>query len=508
MKRKSKQKKQQGNLFPCSLEDVKTALSQSMNDNPDFYAKFIDISDQQRIGFYYISSITDDKVLYNQIVSTLMEAKKYLDYKSIDNMIPLPEPTKEKKVDKIDDHLLQGAVCIYIENETSCVNYSIPRQESRSPEPPETESLIFGPQVAFTGSIETNVNIVRNMVDSKQLKIEKFLVGEKIPTEVQMVYLDDLANDDVINEFRNRLTGLEVEDILNSSTLSQKIEDNPYSIFPQLLVTELPDRFTYSLKEGKIGVLVDNSHTSIIGPITFTSFFESTEDLYSRWTIGAFIRLMRIMAMVLSISMTPLYVAALTYHYEVIPEALLLALGESRSRVPFPPLFETLLLETLMEFIREAGARLPTKVGQTMGIVGGIVVGQAVVQAGFTSNILIILVALSALASFTTPSYLMGSALRIVRFSIILISGVFGFVGFFFAMAFILIHLLRLRSLELPYTAPFYPFQYKDLDESLIRLPYVLDRNRAKSNLPKKVGRNASRSQHPIFRTSKKDIDE
>ena len=175
--------------------------------------------------------------------------------------------------------------------------------------------------------------------------------------------------------------------------------------------------------------------------------------------------------MVVSIFFTAIYVAALTFHYEIIPQTLLIPLGESRSRVPFPPIIEALLLEVMIELLREAGARLPTKVGQTMGIVGGIVVGTAAVEAGFTSNILIIIIAVSALASFTTPNYMMGNVIRILRFPLIILAGMWGFYGLMVGFCFLLIHLLRQSSLGTPFLAPFYPPRFEDWRDSIIRLP-------------------------------------
>ncbi|MBW9234449.1 spore germination protein, partial [Leptospira santarosai] len=184
-------------------------------------------------------------------------------------------------------------------------------------------------------------------------------------------------------------------------------------------------------------------------------FFQSREDQNLRWPIASFLRILRFSAVFLSIYLTPMYVAALTFHYEIIPQSLLVPLSESRALVPFPPIIEALLLELIIELLREAGARLPTKVGQTIGIVGGIVIGTAAVQAGITSNILIIIVALSALASFTTPSYMMGNVIRVIRFPLILLAGFWGFYGIMLGFCFVLIHLIRQSSLGSPYTAPF-----------------------------------------------------
>jgi len=265
----------------------------------------------------------------------------------------------------------------------------------------------------------------------------------------------------------------------------------------------LPDRLSLALLKGKVGVLLDRSPAAIYGPTTFFSFFESTEDVYMRWNMGSFLRMLRLVAIFLSVLLTPAYVAVLTYHYEVIPSPLLVSLGQSRSNVPFPPIFEALLLEFIIEMLREAGARLPTKVGQTMGIVGGIVIGQASVEAGFTSNILIIIIAISALGSFTTPSYIMGSAIRIVRFPIIILAGFWGGVGIMIGFCILLIHLLRMSTLGRPYLTPIYPFSYHDLRYSIFRLPLQYLGGRPETNEP------TDKRRYPLKKAKTiKDVDE
>ncbi|MER2170879.1 MAG: spore germination protein, partial [Psychrobacillus psychrodurans] len=209
---------------------------------------------------------------------------------------------------------------------------------------------------------------------------------------------------------------------------------------------------------------------------SFIEFFHSREDKNLRWPVATFIRLLRFAALFISIFFTPMYVASLTFHYEVIPQPLLVPLSESRAIVPFPPILEALFLELIIELLREAGARLPTKIGQTIGIVGGIVLGTAAVQAGITSNILIIIIALCALSSFTTPNYIMGNVIRVLRFPIIILAGFWGYYGIIFAFCFLLIHLLRQTSLGAPYMSPFYPPRFKNWGDSIIRLPikYVI----------------------------------
>ncbi|WP_027963812.1 spore germination protein [Halalkalibacillus halophilus] len=489
-------------IFPCQLTELEKKLHEDyFLDSPDLTTKQIDF-DNKSCVILYLNHMVRKQYLYNQLIKPI-QFSTTASYEQFKRIVPVAGDEALNTLDAIGEELIGGAACVYIEGEDYALTFPVPKLEKRNPERAEAESLIFGPKISFTESLDTNLNIVHWRMDTKTLKVEKFIIGNTVPTEVRLIYLEELANEDNVIEMRRRLEELSVDDIIESSTLTQYIEDNSYTIFPQFLVTELPDRFCYSLKEGKLGLLVDKSPTGIIAPINFLSFFESTEDLYTRWSMGSFIRVMRIVAMFISVVLTPLYVAALTFHYEIIPTALLVSLGHSRSRVPFPPLIEAFVLEILIELVREAGARLPTKVGQTMGIVGGIVIGQAVVQAGFTSNILIIIVALSALASYTAPSYLMGSAIRIIRFPIILLAGMWGFIGIIFSLSFIVIHLIKQRSLNRPYFAPIYPFQPRDVDNSLIRLPFLSSNKRAYSGSPKKI----TRFKKPN-KNKPKDIDE
>ncbi|MGM8214784.1 spore germination protein [Bacillaceae bacterium W0354] len=499
-------RKKNSTYFPCEIDQLKKDLKNALKSVPDYRTKLIK-HDEQNIIVCFLDYMVDKKTLYDDVIIKIQEKNGKWDQASLINELPLENGIEETKLEDIERAIKNGSVIIYIEQDNSCVSIPIQKQENRNIEKAETESIIFGPKLGFTESLYVNLNIVRNQIDNPNLATETFTVGKTVPTEVRLIYLESIANEEDVIEMRQRLKKLEIDDILEGNTLTQFIEDNSYSIFPQFLNTELPDRFCYSIKEGKIGLLVDKSPSGIIAPSNFLSFFESTEDLYTRWNMGSFIRILRILATFISIILTPTYVTALTYHYEIIPQQMLVALGHSRSRVPFSPLMEALILEIFIEFIREAGARLPTKVGQTMGIVGGIVIGQAIVQAGFTSNILIIVVALSALASFTAPSYLMGSAIRIIRFPLILLAGFWGILGLMFGVAFLSIHLLRQRSLNRPYLAPIYPLQIKDLDNSIFRLPFLQSNHRAYTNQPKKKKRFPEPTKKRKKKNSK-DIDE
>ncbi|WP_281976105.1 spore germination protein [Halobacillus litoralis] len=474
--------------LPMKADAYMDVMKTQFNDSPDLIQKVFHIKGQAII-VHFISYQVKRERLERDLLENITNSQKRWTNEGLINKIPLSSTEKQSSLEQITTKLIHGSVAVYIEGEKEAVLFALPQQDHRSLNRAETESLVFGPQVSFTESLITNLNVVRWRLDTDDLVVEKLIVGERIQSEVRIVYLKSLANDENVETMRQRIKDLKVAEVEDTSVLGQLIEDSTSSVFPQLIFTELPDRFCNSVSKGRVGVMVDKSPTMLIGPMTLFSFFESTEDLYMRWNMGSFIRLLRFLAMALSIVLTPMYVAALTFHYEVIPSTLLVSLGQSRSTVPFPPVLEALLLEVLIELLREAGARLPTKVGQTMGIVGGIVLGQAAVKAGFTSNILIIIIALSALASFTAPSYLMGTAIRVIRFPMIILAGAWGLIGIVFALSFLVIHLLKQKSLGRPYLAPIYPFQWKDFNDSIFRLPFKKNTNRPLNVMPKDTER-------------------
>lgn len=501
-RREMKKSIDQGLPHSFDIEIFHKELLALLSNSEDLVFRVITKGDQ-KIAVAYFDDLINPTSMQDSIVRPIEESSEELDYHLIKDTINIAKLTTTNAITDVVDNLVNGTAYIFKEGDTHGVLADVADKGTRALEKAETESLVFGPKISFTESITKNLNLIRSNINDPKLCVETFMIGSRTKKKVQMVYIKDIAEEENVNTFRQRMTDIEIDSIVDSTVLAQLIEDNSFTFFPQFITTELPDRCTISLLHGKIALLVDRSPTAIIGPSTFINFFESTEDIYMRWNMGTFLRFVRFVAIFFSILLTPAYVAVLTYHYEVIPSALLVSLGQSRSNVPFPPVFEALLLEFIIELLREAGARLPTKVGQTMGIVGGIVIGQASVQAGFTSNILIIIIAISALGSFTAPSYAIGTAVRIIRFPIIVMAGLYGGVGIMFCFCFILIHLLKITTLGRPYLSPIYPFRFSDLKYSIFRMPYQYLVKRPVSNNPIDKGR------IPIKKAKrKKDVDE
>ncbi|WP_235822827.1 spore germination protein [Cytobacillus massiliigabonensis] len=442
----------------------------------DEFTQFTYASRSSTLCIGYYSSLVDTEILHRDILPYLKELE---DITSLPNVIPIEEVALEKDPAKIQDQLLRGHVIIFDTNNLQQMGLAKASVErTRQVTLPEVEFSVVGPKEAFVEALDTNINLVRKRLPLRELIIKELQIGKISKTRVSVLYIEGIANKENVNTVIQRLSELQVDQINDSSYLTQLIQDNQNSPFPQLIDTERPDRIASVLGEGKVAILVDGAPHGLIGPTTFFEFFSAFEDYFLNWTIASFFRLVRFFAVLFSILVTPIYVAVLTYHYELIPKDMLSTLITSRSAIPLPPILEALVLELTIELLREAGARLPTKVGQTIGIVGGIVIGTASVEAGLTSNVLLIIVALGALASFTTPVYQMGNTIRLIRFPFLLMAHYIGLLGVAISFCFLLIHLLRLSSLGRPFLEPFYPLRIQDLKDSLIRLPFSMQSKR------------------------------
>lgn len=396
-----------------------------------------------------------------------------------ENLAPLLERSQFARAATLTEAVegvLDGQAVLFCRKEAWLVHVSKP--PGRNVEQSEVEGSITGPHDGFTETADLNLALIRRRLKSARLKAVKLRVGELSHTDVYVLYIEDIANAAYVEEMLSRIRDVGVDVVQEANALVQLIEDHPNSIFPQFYTTERPDIAVIKLSHGRIVVLVDGSPTVITAPASLMEYFSATDDFYMRWISATGLRILRFLAFVITVSLTAFYVSMTTYHYELIPRTLLVNLAESRARVPFPPLYEALFMEVTIEMLREAGARLPSKIGQTIGIVGGIVIGQAAVQAGFTSNILIIAVASSAIASFVIPSYMMSTSLRVLRFGLILLAGLWGNLGLMLGFGFIIAELANLTVLKSSYLTPLAPFHPKDWKRLIIRGPYWALRER------------------------------
>jgi hypothetical protein len=432
-----------------------------------------------QIFILYFTTLIDHKTMERVFLPYLNEYEKKkdnsLDIHQFKNNLPLEDVIKTQDAKEIEEKIHQGYVLIKFENTSEdclLVNVSNLSKGVRESNETENEFNVIGPKLGFVESLDTNILLLRAKLKSPLLTTEEIVLGTLSKTRVIIVYLDGITNEEHIETVKKRLSEIDIDIIWDTTVIDQIIRENSHTPFPLYLTTERVDKVAYALTTGQVVIFSDGSPYAISGPSTIADFLLSSEEYYYNWVIGSFLRLTRIFAIIFSIFSSSIYVAVVTFHYEVIPADLLGPLIKSRANVPFPPLLEVLFLEMTIELLREAGARLPTKVGQTLGIVGGIVIGQAAVMAGLTSNILLIIVSLSALASFTTPTMVMSNTIRILRFPFIIMSSLLGGLGIMIGFAVLLCHLFKLKSFDTPYMVPLYPFRPNNLADSIIRPPY------------------------------------
>ncbi len=338
----------------------------------------------------------------------------------------------------------------------------------------ESEKVIRGSNEGFSESIKLNTALIRKRLRSPHVKVKESFAGRRTHTNVDLVYMKDLIHPKMLEEIENRLSEFEIDGALDSGIVEQLTEKRKYSPFPQFQTTQRPDRAAMAILEGRIVLLSDNSPVALILPATYNTFIQTSDDYYSRWEIASFTRALRYLASILAMVFPGLYLAMTNFHTQILPTDLLLSLAAARQGVPFPAMVEVILMEIAFELLREAGVRLPGANGNTIGIVGGLIIGQAAVDANIVSPIVVIVVALTALCSFAIPNEEFATAFRILKFLFIFLCGSMGFFGFLVGFLAVLIHLSHLESFGIPYLAPFVGAElngYRDERDTFLRLP-------------------------------------
>lgn len=348
--------------------------------------------------------------------------------------------------------------------------------ERRSVEQPENETVVRGPKESFTENLRTNTTLLRRKIRSGNLTYEDFKKGRQTATPICMVYMKNLADQRLLREIRKRIQKIDIDMILETGYVEQLIEDNPLSIFPTLGYTEKPDVAAAKLLEGRVLILVDGTPFVLTAPYILLEAFQNPEDYYEKPVYASLIRLFRMFAFFVSIFAPAIFVALTTFHQELIPTALLFTMAAAREGIPFTALTETIVMLVIFEILREAGLRLPRAVGQTISIVGALVMGDAAVAAGLVGAPLVITVAFTAVCAFVVP--VMNNQQTLLRWLFLIAAGMMGGLGIALGAILLFVHLLATRSFGFPYLSPFAPLRTDDLKDSVFRAPLWLLRRR------------------------------
>ena len=429
----------------------------------------------------YIDGIVNSIFLHKYIMEDLQNA--------IDNKEGLPEESTAlfevieedvlsateikhgKTMKDVTEQILSGQTIVYLDGVPEVLMINTIGGEYRSIEEPVTEGVIRGPREGFVENIQTNMALIRRRVKDPNLRLKAYKIGERGKKSLVVAYVDGIVHPKILEEVNNRLNTINLDVAPGSGMVEQWIEDSFLSPFPQVTNTERPDKVESGLLQGKVAIILDGTPFVLIVPVVLGNTLQSTEDYNERWMISSLLRLLRYLAAFMAIFLPALYVALTTYHNGLIPSDLAFSMAASREGVPFPATVEAILMVTTMELLREAGARLPKPIGQTIGIVGGLVIGDAAVSAGIVSPIMVIVVALNAVASFAIPEYSTAIAYRILMYVFLMAASFLGLYGIILVYIMMNIHIVNLKSFGIPYSSPFSPGFLNDWSDLIIRLP-------------------------------------
>ena len=343
--------------------------------------------------------------------------------------------------------------------------------EGRSISEPTSQNVIRGPKECFIENISVNISLLRKRIKNKALRVEDLSAGYITKTRIVIMYIDKIARKDIVDELKRRLNSIFIDSIFDSSYIEELIKDDRYSIFPEFLSSEKPDSVAAAILEGRVAILVDGTAYVLTAPALFIDFLQSSEDYYYPYAVSSLIRLIRFIAFLLTLIVPAGYIALSTFHQEMIPTPLLISIASQREGVPFPAFVEALFMEITFEILREAGVRMPRVIGPTISIVGALVLGQAAVQAGVISAVIVIIVSLTAISSFALPNYSMSNSIRVIRFILMILSATFGLYGVFIGLIVLTLHLCKLKSLGVPYMTPIAPTAKNGIRDTFLRAP-------------------------------------
>ncbi|HHY92609.1 MAG TPA: spore germination protein, partial [Firmicutes bacterium] len=383
-----------------------------------------------------------------------------------------------RTVGEVVTALLNGETCLLGDEWGQALLADTKGWEKRAVTEPEVEPTVRGPREGYVENLRTNTSLIRRRLRHPNLRIEHLVLGDLTNTQVAILHIKGIANDKIVDEVRRRLQRIKIDGVLESGYLEELIEDAPLSPFPTIWHTERPDRTVAALLEGKVAILTDGTPFALSVPATLSGFMQAPEDYYERWPVSLGIRVFRYLGLFLSMFLPSLYVAITTFHQEMLPTPLAVSLALQRERVPYPAVVEAFLMQIIFEILVEAGVRLPRALGQAIGIVGALVIGEAAVRAGLISAAMVIVISATAISSFVVPTFDLAIAVRMLRLPMIIFGAVLGLFGIFTGLLLILIHLATLRSFGVPYLAGWAPFMRRDQKDMVLRAPWWAMRTR------------------------------
>lgn len=473
-----------GLKLSTNLQQNLDHLHQLLGDSTDVNIRKLKLGKSPGVDMavFWVDGLCNDKLISDNVVKALIDGARD---------IPIPAGGSKQLFEKLKQRYLtigdsnqvttwaevvyaglSGDAVFLLDGSGEAIVAATRQWESRGIEEPASEVVVRGPREGFTETLRMNTALIRRRLKNPNLRIEGMRIGRQSQTDVAIVYVQGIVNEKTLAEVKKRIDRIDTDAILESSYIEEMIEDAPFSLFPTVSNTERPDSLAASILEGRVGIIVDGTPFALIVPTIFFELFQTPEDYYNRYPLATFSRWLRLTGLLITLLLPSLYIGITTYHAELIPITLLLAISASREGVPFPAVIEALIMEITFEVLREAGIRMPRPVGNAVSIVGALVLGDAAISAGIVSPSMVVIVALTAIASFLIPNPDIVGSIRILRFVMMLLAASLGLFGIMMGVIALHIHLVSLRSFGVPFMWPIAPFNLRALGDVLIRLPH------------------------------------
>jgi len=447
-------------------EAMDAALFRSIN--PDMHVRHFRAFSRDA-SVYYAEGLVSTDYLQHYVLTPLQRLRDAEPSEPLDMAIHAAvhacDVAGAASIDEAVTQVMNGRAVVFVDGMACAQGFDVRFSVRRGIAPPLSETVVQGPHQGFNESIRDSITLLRRLLPTPELIGEMRTVGGKYPTALSVMYLNDAVDRDSLARLKNRLDGLHTDHVLSIGQLQQLLEDRPFSLIPQCILTERPDRAASMLLEGQIVLVLDGSPQVLVMPASILHLLHTPDDASARWQYGSFMRILRLLGLLMALLLPGLFAAIVTFHPEALPVTLLTAVLESQAAVPFSIPAETFLMLVMFNLIGEAAARVPSAVGSTLGTVSGLILGQAAVEAKLVHPLLLIVVAAASLGSYAVPDYSLSVAVRIGQLLMLLAGCIFGVYGLVLFLAVGAVRLCALTSLGSPFAAPMAPLRPHNPDE-------------------------------------------
>ena len=435
----------------------------NINPSIDYKTKEL-IINKQRIILLYNDILVNKEMINKEILSKIKDLSKK-QIQDLNKYLPNINTEKIKKKD-INNKLNNSNLILIINNNIYSIETKLITDRAISPS--TNELNITGPKDSFNENINTNINLIRKRIKSKNLILKESIIGKETNTKISLLYMNNIANDKLVNEIQNKLNNINIDGIIDSSYIKKYLDTN--KLFPTIIQTERPDKASIALLEGKCIILVENSPYALILPSFLLDFFHTPDDYYQKNINTTFIRLIRLCAFLISLLTPAIYIATTTRNYNLLPYKLLIMLKAGRTFVPFPAYIEAFFMIVCFEILKETDIRMSQTSSSAVSILGGLILGDAAVSAGIVSPIMIIVIAISSISGLIFSSLELSNALRTYKILLLILSSILGIYGVLIGLIYLIINLINTKTFNYKYLSPIYPFNKNEIKDSFIKL--------------------------------------